>query len=76
MLNLGGAGDLTIFRPLAFIEIPVNLAVCTKSFSVNPRPVGAGATKEGGWRFGFSRFGGEGGSFSDVQYRARAIVWK
>jgi hypothetical protein len=33
-------------------------------------------TKEGGWRFGFSRFGGEGGSFSDVQYRARAIVWK
>ena len=34
------------------------------------------ATKEGGWRFGFSRFGGEGGSFSDVQYRARAIVWK
>ena len=28
------------------------------------------ATKEGGWRFGFSRFGGEGGSFSDVQYRA------
>ena len=34
------------------------------------------ATKEGGWRVGFSRFGGEGGSFSDVQYRARAIVWK
>jgi len=34
------------------------------------------ATKEGGWRFGFSRFGGEGGSFSDVQYRAKAIVWK
>ena len=34
------------------------------------------ATKEGGWRFGFSRFGGEGGSFSDVQYRARAIVWR
>jgi hypothetical protein len=34
------------------------------------------ATKEGGWRFGFRRFGGEGGSFSDVQYRARAIVWK
>ena len=33
------------------------------------------ATKEG-WRFGFSRFGGEGGSFSDVQYRARAIVWR
>ena len=33
------------------------------------------ATKEGGWRFGFSRFGGEGGSFSDVQYRAKAIVW-
>jgi hypothetical protein len=32
------------------------------------------ATKEGGWRFGFSRFGGEGGSFSDVQYRARALV--
>jgi hypothetical protein len=34
------------------------------------------ATKEGRWRFGFSRFGGEGGSFSDVQYRARAIVWR
>jgi len=34
------------------------------------------ATKEGGWRFGFSRFGGEGCSFSDVQYRARAIVWR
>jgi hypothetical protein len=34
------------------------------------------ATKEGGWRFGFSRFGGEGGSFSDVQYRAKAIVWR
>jgi len=34
------------------------------------------ATKEGGWRFGFSRFGGEGGSFRDVQYRARAIVWR
>src|SRR5438094_10544627 len=34
------------------------------------------ATKEGGWRFGFSRFGGEGGSFSDVLYRAKAIVWK
>jgi hypothetical protein len=34
------------------------------------------ATKEGGWRFGFSRFGGEGGSFSEVQYRAKAIVWK
>jgi hypothetical protein len=29
-----------------------------------------------GWRFGCRRFGGEGGSFSDVQYRARAIVWK
>src|SRR3954454_898083 len=29
--------------------------------------------------FGFSRFRGEGGSFSDVQYRARAILgseWK
>ena len=34
------------------------------------------ATQQGGWRFGFSRFGGEGGSFSDVQYRAKAIVWK
>jgi hypothetical protein len=34
------------------------------------------ATKEGRWRFGFSRFGGEGGSFSDVQYLARAIVWR
>jgi len=34
------------------------------------------ATKEGGWRFGFSRWGGEGGSFSDIQYRAKAIVWK
>ena len=34
------------------------------------------ATKEGGWRVGFSRFGGEGGSFSDVQYRANAIIWR
>jgi hypothetical protein len=34
------------------------------------------AAKEGGWHFGFSRFGGEGGSFSDVQYRAKAIVWR
>jgi hypothetical protein len=34
------------------------------------------ATQQGGWRFGFSRWGGSGGSFSDVQYRAKAIVWK
>ncbi len=34
------------------------------------------ATKEGGWHFGFSRWGGEGGSFTDIQYRAKAIVWK
>ena len=34
------------------------------------------ATKEGGWKLGFNRFGGEGGSFSDVQYRAKAIVWR
>ena len=34
------------------------------------------ATKESGWHFGVSRFGGEDGSSSDVQYRARAIVWK
>jgi hypothetical protein len=32
MLNLGSVGDLTIFRAMAFIEIPLNLAVCTKSF--------------------------------------------
>jgi hypothetical protein len=32
--------------------------------------------KEGGWRFGFGRWGGSGGTFSDVQYRAKAIAWK
>jgi len=32
--------------------------------------------KQSGWRFGFSRFGGQGGSFSDVQYRTKAIVWR
>ena len=37
--NLGSVSELTIFRPLAFIEILLNLAVCTKSFSVSPRPV-------------------------------------
>jgi hypothetical protein len=33
VLNLRSAGDLTIFRSLAFIEIPLNLVVSTKSFS-------------------------------------------
>ena len=40
MWNLGSVSELTIFRPLAFIEILLNLAVCTKSFSVSPRPFG------------------------------------
>ena len=34
------------------------------------------ATKEGGWRFGFGQWGGSGGTFSEVQYRAKAIAWK
>ena len=34
------------------------------------------ATKEGGWRFGFGGFRGSGGSFSDVEYRAKAIAWR
>jgi hypothetical protein len=32
-------------------------------------------SESGGWRFNFGRFGGEGGSFNDVTYRAKAIVW-
>jgi hypothetical protein len=34
------------------------------------------ATLESGWHFGFGKWGGEGGTFSNVQYRAEAIVWK
>jgi hypothetical protein len=34
-------------------------------------------TKEGGWRFSVGGWGRpEGGSFSDVTFRAKAIVWK
>jgi hypothetical protein len=32
VLNLGSAGNLTIFHPLAFIEIPPNLAISTEIF--------------------------------------------
>jgi hypothetical protein len=33
-------------------------------------------SKSGGWRFG-SGFGGvSGGSFSEMRFRAKAIVWK
>jgi hypothetical protein len=35
------------------------------------------ATQEGGWRVGMGTFGRmSGGSFSDVHFRAKAIVWK
>jgi len=34
------------------------------------------ATEQGGWRFGFGGGSGGGGTFSTVQYRAKAIVWK
>jgi len=34
------------------------------------------ATEQGGWRFGFGGGRGGGGTFSTVQYRAKAIVWK
>jgi len=34
-------------------------------------------TKEGGWRFSVGGWGRpEGGSFSEVTFRAKAIVWK
>jgi predicted secreted protein len=34
-------------------------------------------SKEGGWRFSVGGWGrGEGGSFSEVTFRAKAIVWK
>lgn len=34
-------------------------------------------TKEGGWRFNVGGWGrAEGGSFSEVTFRAKAIVWK
>jgi len=35
------------------------------------------ATQEGGWRVGMGTFGRmSGGSFNDVHFRAKAIVWK
>ena len=51
VLNLGRADDLTMFRPMVFIAIPLNLAVCTQSFSISPRPVNPGAACSNPGRF-------------------------